>query len=626
MSTVRDTTHGRDVMQAQQEFVLVDELQVGLDRAKITKTAQIQLPETHEAQGPEEERHLHSAETSPAPSHNVVDSLKAKKHRAGLRIRKTLHIGRSSDDFEYTTTALVGAAAEGSGSRYMTDAPEPDEPTMKDFFHNPIDTVKAKISDKGNQQVAGQITAKEVPHGDEVDMIRASEAVEDARNDTQRLLAIKDLSMLMKERQATYARWALDRHITKIRRLPRGEIQLRPRSDFQKLDPQAGMLTDWRAYVQHLLVYYAHQYGGQYIGFGSDPPAPSKETVMPNIERLLMASSPIQELVMTSRKIYRWEQPAETLTYLLIYVTLWYFDMILPGFLAAGMFLVFQRRTHGNTLEDLRDEIKHREDQRRTALSLTELIVKEGDQNWSDKLVEDLGPWFMVQLADLANFFESLRSFYEWRDPHRTWYAMIVLGVVTLATALTPMWLLVKAITFSMGVSFFGLYPIAVKFPEYRLLVSPAKRFLWNMPTHAEWAVKYVQAEGTRLAEKSIPVASALALDSPTFDMEHDYNSYSATQGKTSGRLIISRGGFRFVSNFGHNVLWNLPFDQLEKIEKVDRIVTKNIPGKLQEDSGKDLRVGSRSGEIHLLEKVGRRDEAFSQMVGFSDVTWQVLW
>ncbi|KAF2440804.1 hypothetical protein P171DRAFT_500312 [Karstenula rhodostoma CBS 690.94] len=608
-------------MQAQRDFVPVDEFQVGLDRARITRAAQIQLPETHETQGAQADGY--SPESPPASSHNVVDSMKAKKHRAGLKIRKTLHIGRSSDDFEHTTTALVGAASEGSGSRYMTDAPEPDEPTMKDFLHNPIDTVKAKISEKGNQQVAGQITAKEIPHGDEVDLMHASDAVEHARDDAHRLLAIEDLSRLMKERQATYARWTFDRHITKIRRLPRGEIKLRPRSDFEKLNPQAGMATDWKAY---LLVYYAHQYGGQYIGYGSDPPAPSKETVMPNIERLLLASSPIQEFVMTSREIYRWEQPAETLTYLLIYATLWYFDMLLPGSLAACMYLVFQRRTHGNTLEDLREDIKHREDQHRVALSLTELIVKEGDKNWSDKIVEDLGPWLMVQLADLANFFESLRSFYEWRDPHRTLYAMIVLGTVTLATALTPMWLLVKTMTFGMGVSFFALYPIAVKFPEYRLLVSPAKRFLWNIPTHAEWAVKYVQAEGTELAQKSIPVASSLALPSPTFDMEHDYNSYSASHDNTSGRLIISRSGLRFVSNFGHNVLWNVQFDQLEKIEKVDRVVTKNIPGKLQEDSGKDLRFISRSGKICLLKKVDKRDEAFSQIVGFSNITWQVLW
>lgn len=134
----------------------------------------------------------------------------------------------------------------------MTNAPEPDEPTIKDYLLNPIDTFKARISEKGNQQVAGQITAKEIPHGDEVDLIRASEAVEHARDDTHRLLAIDDLSRLVEKRQSTYARWTFDRHITKVRRLPRGEIKLRLKSDFEKLDPQAGMVTDWRSYVQHV--------------------------------------------------------------------------------------------------------------------------------------------------------------------------------------------------------------------------------------------------------------------------------------------------------------------------------------------------------------------------------------
>jgi hypothetical protein len=183
--------------------------------------------------------------------------------------------------------------------------------------------------------------------------------------------------------------------------------------------------------------------------------------------------------------------------------------------------------------------------------------------------------------------------------------------------------------TFAMGVT-------------YRLLVSPAKRFLWNIPTHgelhdaysrllanqfiAEWAIKYVQAEGTQLAHKAIPVTSAIALASPTFDPEHDYNSYNASQDKTSGRLLVSGSGLRFVSNFGHSVLWELRFDQLDKIEKVDRIVTKNVPDRLKQDTGQDLQLASRSGEVHLLKKVNRRDEAFSQIVGFSKVTWQVVW
>lgn len=185
-----------------------------------------------------------------------------------------------------------------------------------------------------------------------------------------------------------------------------------------------------------LLDFYAHRYGGQYIGYGSDPPAPSKETIMPNIERLIVASSPFQEFAMTTRRVYRWENRLETTKYLLIYFTLWLLNLILPGLvrcsqpsveremlmsdqLSVIMYLVIQRHIHGNSLDDLREDIKHREDVQRTALSLTELIEKEGDEEWSDKLLEGLGPWAMIQLADLANFFESVRKYVStclWRN------------------------------------------------------------------------------------------------------------------------------------------------------------------------------------------------------------------
>jgi len=61
-------------------------------------------------------------------------------------------------------------------------------------------------------------------------------------------------------------------------------------------------------------------------------------------------------------------------------------------------------------MEDIRQDIERTEDRQQTALTLTEYIQKEGDEKWADKILEDLGPWLMIQLADLANFFESLRK------------------------------------------------------------------------------------------------------------------------------------------------------------------------------------------------------------------------
>ena len=72
--------------------------------------------------------------------------------------------------------------------------------------------------------------------------------------------------------------------------------------------------------------------------------------------------------------------------------------------------------------------------------------------------------------------------------------------------------------------------------------------------------------------------------------------------------------------------MWSLRFEELQRVEKEDRIVQKNISSKLQKDSGQDLKFGSRDGREYLLKQVDKRDEAFSQIIGFSNITWQVVW
>ena len=62
-------------------------------------------------------------------------------------------------------------------------------------------------------------------------------------------------------------------------------------------------------------------------------------------------------------------------------------------------------------MESMREDIKHTEDTQRTALSLTEFIEKKGDEHWADEILEDLGPWLMVQLSDAANLCETLRKY-----------------------------------------------------------------------------------------------------------------------------------------------------------------------------------------------------------------------
>jgi hypothetical protein len=235
----------------------------------------------------------------------------------------------------------------------------------------------------------------------------------------------------------------------------------------------------------------------------------------------------------------------------------------------------------------------------------------------------------MVQLADLANFFESIRNFYEWRKPTRTLAVLVVLLSLIITCTFVPTRLLIKASTLSFAFTFFGLFPLAVHYPEYRLLLSPTKRLFWNIPTHAEWAIKYIQAEGTRVAADtgvpSDPPAIPLKT-TPEAARVHDYGFYTAHHDKAKGHLVISAASCRFVSNVGHDTHFNVAYDQIQRLEKRDRVVAKKMPKQLTRDSGKDLKIVTKAGREWVLSDMQQRDEAFSQIVGFSRTVWQVVW
>ena len=76
----------------------------------------------------------------------------------------------------------------------------------------------------------------------------------------------------------------------------------------------------------------------------------------------------------------------------------------------------------------------------------------------------------------------------------------------------------------------------------------------------------------------------------------------------------------------GHEVLWSLQYEEIQALEKQDRVAAKKLPGKLQRDSGMDLTIRGTGEKEEVLGDVKGRDEAFSQIVGFSEEVWQVVW
>ncbi|KAH8595894.1 hypothetical protein B0O99DRAFT_145228 [Bisporella sp. PMI_857] len=121
--------------------------------------------------------------------------------------------------------------------------------------------------------------------------------------------------------------WTMERRVAKVRPLPVGTVPVRSRGDFRVVRSNGRIETDWEGWARYALRFYAEKYGAQYIEYGSSPPKPSKQTLVPNIERLLIASAPIQVFIMSVRRVCRWEDQSETLKFLGLYLIFWGCDL-----------------------------------------------------------------------------------------------------------------------------------------------------------------------------------------------------------------------------------------------------------------------------------------------------------
>lgn len=100
--------------------------------------------------------------------------------------------------------------------------------------------------------MAANIVTKEVSHGQEVDLVNAHTAISHAKTGNEKLLAVENLSRLIRKRQKTFVRWTLDRHVTKVRALPQASLMKPARTDFEKHTADQGMVMDWRGYTQQV--------------------------------------------------------------------------------------------------------------------------------------------------------------------------------------------------------------------------------------------------------------------------------------------------------------------------------------------------------------------------------------
>jgi hypothetical protein len=173
-----------------------------------------------------------------------------------------------------------------------------------------------------------------------------------------------------------------------------------------------------------------------------------------------------------------------------------------------------------------------------------------------------------------------------------------------------------------MALTFFLLYPISSRYPDYRLLASPVRWLFWNIPTHglfliqipesqksygrilltqtAEWAITSLQAKGKRFDDSRLNNSKAIPLitkngadplgyrgdpvkpkdgttvpeqvDSQSQPDTMDYGYYKCHYDGVPGKLVITSNGVRFETSRLHprkHAQWELKWNQIAKMEKV---------------------------------------------------------
>jgi hypothetical protein len=272
---------------------------------------------------------------------------------------------------------------------------------------------------------------------------------------------------------------------------------------------------------------------------------------------------------------------------------------------------------------------------------------KHGSDDWLEPLLEDLGPYIQVQVADFANFLEATYNFYHFHSPAATKASFCLFAALFLLNAFTDSKFVLKVFWLVIGMTFFVGWSISSLYPKYRLLVSPFKGSLWNVPTHAEWCIQYLQ-------ERAAPAKQAIVAHDADDNhhirtsehtpphillndgIERDILSFRCTYLHVPGRFIISTHGIRFTSEIGRVLPYesfHKPFSELVEMSK--RQSKSSILSPLAKvTTGMDkLELWFRGeggnhgmgAEVVVLENMRGRDKAFNAILGFSGVRWQHL-
>ena len=141
-----------------------------------------------------------------------------------------------------------------AGDRLDDDFKEkPHFPPAKEFLHNPVAAIISTVQDQRGSDAAESLLKLEISHGADVQLLKQSEKIEEASDESDREAEYKTFVEMKSLRQDVFVRWTVDRHVRIIARKIGNFKDAPPKRPklFWKGDDEEKAPT-WSQYVPHV--------------------------------------------------------------------------------------------------------------------------------------------------------------------------------------------------------------------------------------------------------------------------------------------------------------------------------------------------------------------------------------
>ena len=194
------------------------------------------------------------ADTNPRSFANVRRVSAKVRSKVKIKTHKLLHTSHQQHAYQLPTAPALAPAPihDGDEDRLFHPVPEHKGPQLKEFLHNPVDTVSSLLHGASGAKMADVMDNQVIAHGADVNLVRVYDKAAAADNKEEQQSALGELEDLKKTRQDQYVRWTMDRHVLKIRRIPPLNLPRPQKKDFRTGDQEKEGQVNWASYSQHV--------------------------------------------------------------------------------------------------------------------------------------------------------------------------------------------------------------------------------------------------------------------------------------------------------------------------------------------------------------------------------------